>query len=90
MATRNERKRKAKALRIEMDLRKIEAATAKDVRQTVKANLASPRERNFYPESLMGSLKSMGTSGRVVGLSRLAPLPDASGKWWEHLSKQQA
>lgn len=81
MATRNERKAKARKARSER--RRIEQAAdnSKLVQETVRLNRLNGVPRNYWPESPMGSLKSMGTSGRVGGLSRLPPVPDANGDW---------
>lgn len=81
MATRNERKKLARKARQERKAKETLVDQAKLVRETVRLNRLHGIERNYWPESLMGSLKSMGCYGKVGGLSRLAPLPDAKGDW---------
>jgi len=81
MATRNERKAKARKARSER--RKVEALAdnSRLVQETVRLNKLNGVKREISPRSSMADLKSLGSSGRVCGLSRLVPVPDAEGDW---------
>lgn len=51
MATRNERRARAKAANAARSERIANAARAYDIALKVKANLSAPKERNYYPNS---------------------------------------
>lgn len=83
MATRNERKKRARVAKA-LALKQNDAIKQSlDVKRIVAHNRMHGIERNFYSASPMGTLKEKACFGRVAGLSRLAPLPDAKGNWWE-------
>ena len=88
MASRNERKKRARVAKALAQKQNDAIKQSLEVKRIVAHNRMHGIERNFWPASPMGTLKEKGAHGRVCGLSRLAPLPDATGNWWEHMTKK--
>lgn len=65
MANRHQRRKAAKAKQLAKAEAIVQAHKAWEIAQIVKANKASPIERNYYPPSIMGKLDSMSYRGYV-------------------------
>lgn len=90
MATRNERKKRARIAKAQAKAKGDLIAQSLKVKAIVAHNKLHGIERNFYPESLMASLKERGTYGRVMGerMSTLEmPIARPSGTWWQAVKK---
>jgi hypothetical protein len=85
--TRHQRRKAAKAASLAKSERIAVAAKAYDRAQTVKRNMGSPIERNYYPQSQLASFGDtaarFSSSGRGPGSMnrRRALALKAQGKW---------
>ncbi len=85
--TRHQRRKAARKANLAKSERIALAAKAYDRAETVKRNMGSPVERNYYPQSQLSALGTsavrFNSSGRGSGAmpARRASALKASGKW---------